>query len=172
MWTTSRLTLMYWNFMDLVHELCPAQLLEVTKKSDNLSGWLTSIQHLAHMRSSHPWRWSLGRTTAHMGAIMLQTCWWFTKKNPLKYEEWIWFFYFFQCSQWFHSLLQESKRKTRERVPPIDSILSTPRLQTNSFYMFQPFEDKNVLNFAYNILLWSEESRDAHSPLKGDKEKN
>ena len=27
--------------MDLVHELCPVQLLEVTKKSDNLSGiWL------------------------------------------------------------------------------------------------------------------------------------
>ena len=35
--------------MDLVHELCPVQLLEVTKKSDNLSGWLTSIQHLAHI---------------------------------------------------------------------------------------------------------------------------
>ena len=36
--------------MDLVHELCPVQLLEVTKKSDNLSGWLASIQHLAHMQ--------------------------------------------------------------------------------------------------------------------------
>ena len=35
--------------MDLVHELCPLQLLEVTKKSDNLSGWMTSIQHLAHI---------------------------------------------------------------------------------------------------------------------------
>ena len=35
--------------MDLVHELCPVQLLEVTKKSDNLSGWLASIQHLAHI---------------------------------------------------------------------------------------------------------------------------
>ena len=31
-------TVMYQNFMDLVHELCPVQLLEVTKKSDNLSG--------------------------------------------------------------------------------------------------------------------------------------
>ena len=35
--------------MDLLHELCPVQLLEVTKKSDNLSGWLTSIQHLAYI---------------------------------------------------------------------------------------------------------------------------
>ena len=33
--------------MDLVHDLCPLQLLEVTKKSDNLSGFLASIQHLA-----------------------------------------------------------------------------------------------------------------------------
>ena len=38
--------------MDLVHELCPVKLLKVTKKSDNLSGWLTSIQHLAHMYST------------------------------------------------------------------------------------------------------------------------
>ena len=37
--------------MDLVHELCPLQLKEVTKKSDNLSGWLASIQHLAHIYS-------------------------------------------------------------------------------------------------------------------------
>ena len=36
--------------MDLTHELCPAQLLEVTKKSDILSVWLASIQHLAHIR--------------------------------------------------------------------------------------------------------------------------
>ena len=36
--------------MDLVHELCPVQLLEVTKKSDNISGWLASIQHLARMK--------------------------------------------------------------------------------------------------------------------------
>ena len=35
--------------MNLVHELCPLQLLEVTKKRDILSGWLASIQHLAHM---------------------------------------------------------------------------------------------------------------------------
>ena len=35
--------------MDLIHELCPLQLLEVTKKSDILSVWLASIQHLAHM---------------------------------------------------------------------------------------------------------------------------
>ena len=35
--------------MDLAHELCPVQLLEVTKKRDNLSGWLASIQHLAHI---------------------------------------------------------------------------------------------------------------------------
>ena len=35
--------------MDLVHELCPLQLLEVTKKRDILSGWLASIQHLAHI---------------------------------------------------------------------------------------------------------------------------
>ena len=48
-WVTDRLTLNYQNFMDLVHELCPLQLLEVTKKSDNLSGWLASIQHLAHI---------------------------------------------------------------------------------------------------------------------------
>jgi len=48
-WVQDRLTPMYQNFMDLVHELCPAQLLEVTKKSDNLSAWLTSIQHLAHI---------------------------------------------------------------------------------------------------------------------------
>ena len=48
-WVQDRLTPMYQNFMDLVHELCPVQLLEVTKKSDNLSGWITSIQHLAHM---------------------------------------------------------------------------------------------------------------------------
>ena len=43
---------MYKNFMDLVHELCSLQLLEVTKKSDILSGWLASIQHLAHMHIS------------------------------------------------------------------------------------------------------------------------
>ena len=46
--------------MDLVHELCPLQLLEVTEKSDNLSGWLASIQHLAHIfclpRCSRSWR--------------------------------------------------------------------------------------------------------------------
>ena len=36
--------------MDLVHELCPLQLLEVTKKSDTWAGWLISIQHLAHIR--------------------------------------------------------------------------------------------------------------------------
>ena len=35
--------------MDLIHELCPLQLLEVTKKSDILSVLLASIQHLAHM---------------------------------------------------------------------------------------------------------------------------
>ena len=35
--------------MDLVHELWPVQILEVTKKRDNLSGWLASIQHLAHI---------------------------------------------------------------------------------------------------------------------------
>ena len=50
-WVQDRLTPMYQNFMDIVHELCPAQLLEVTKKSDNLSAWLTSIQHLAHIWS-------------------------------------------------------------------------------------------------------------------------
>ena len=38
--------------MDLVHELCPVKLLKVNKISDNLSGWLTSIQHLAHI-SNH-----------------------------------------------------------------------------------------------------------------------
>ena len=63
--------------MDLVHELYPVQLLEVTKKSDNLSGWLTSIQHLAHISSSEhflpggdhsrgllpsPWLWILRET--------------------------------------------------------------------------------------------------------------
>ena len=37
------------RFMDLVHELCPLQLLEVTKKRDTWAGWLASIQHLAHM---------------------------------------------------------------------------------------------------------------------------
>ena len=63
--------------MDLVHELCPVQLLEVTKKSDNLSGWLTSIQHLAHINPSSAvwiimreagivfgnshWGWEVGR---------------------------------------------------------------------------------------------------------------
>ena len=36
--------------MDLVHELCPVQLLEVTKKSDSLSGWLASIQHLTYVQ--------------------------------------------------------------------------------------------------------------------------
>ena len=35
--------------MDLVHELCPLHLLEVTKKSDTWAGWLASIQHLAHI---------------------------------------------------------------------------------------------------------------------------
>ena len=35
--------------MDLVYELCPLQLLEVTKKSDTWAGRLTSIQHLAHI---------------------------------------------------------------------------------------------------------------------------
>ena len=35
--------------MDLIHELCPLQLLEVTKKSDILSVLLASIQHLAHI---------------------------------------------------------------------------------------------------------------------------
>ena len=35
--------------MDLVHELCSLQLLEVTKKSDTWAGWLASIQHLAHI---------------------------------------------------------------------------------------------------------------------------
>ena len=38
--------------MDLVHELCPLQLLEVTKKSDTWAGWFASIQHLAHMCAS------------------------------------------------------------------------------------------------------------------------
>ena len=41
--------------MDLIHELCPLQLLEVTKKSDILSVWLASIQHLAHMK--YGWLW-------------------------------------------------------------------------------------------------------------------
>ena len=36
-WVQDRLTPMFKNSMDLAHELCPAQLLEVTKKSDNLS---------------------------------------------------------------------------------------------------------------------------------------
>ena len=36
-------------FMDPVHELCPLQLLEVTKKRDTWAGWLASIQHLAHI---------------------------------------------------------------------------------------------------------------------------
>ena len=38
--------------MDLVHELCPLQLLEVTKKRDTWAGWLASIQHMAHI-----WCW-------------------------------------------------------------------------------------------------------------------
>ena len=37
--------------MNLIHKLCPVQLLEVTKKSDILSVWLASIQHLAHIRN-------------------------------------------------------------------------------------------------------------------------
>ena len=45
-----RLTLMYQNFTALAHELCPVQLLEVTKKSDILSGLLAIIQHLAHIQ--------------------------------------------------------------------------------------------------------------------------
>ena len=39
--------------MDLVHELCPLQLLEVTKKRDTWAGWLASIQHLAHIHTSY-----------------------------------------------------------------------------------------------------------------------
>ena len=35
--------------MDPIHELCPVQLLQVSKKSDILSVWLASIQHLAHI---------------------------------------------------------------------------------------------------------------------------
>ena len=38
--------------MDLTHELCPVQLLEVTKKSDILSVWLASIQRLAHISTA------------------------------------------------------------------------------------------------------------------------
>ena len=39
--------------MDLIHELSPLQLLEVTKKSDILSVLLASIQHLAHIWQKH-----------------------------------------------------------------------------------------------------------------------
>ena len=50
--------------MDLIHELCPVQLLEVTKKSDNLSVWLASIQHLAHIKLS---------TTIYFEAMIMNT---------------------------------------------------------------------------------------------------
>jgi hypothetical protein len=68
---TDRLTPMYQNFMDLIHELCPVQLLEVTKKRDILSVWLASIQHLAH----------INRLTAHpsmrpAGGCGGWGCWW------------------------------------------------------------------------------------------------
>ena len=48
--------------------------LTLTRKETNFV--LNALNNFIHtyMRSCHPWRWSLGRTTAHMGAIMLQTC--------------------------------------------------------------------------------------------------
>ena len=43
--------------MDLVHEQCPLQLLEVTKKRDNLSGWWASII-LQMLRYYLSWFWA------------------------------------------------------------------------------------------------------------------